>query len=288
MYINMYKSLMFSRMKKWMLFFFFISACLAIPSGAKRLTRGFKVAKMRLEFPFRSDLNGVSELSDEEAKIILAQPFSFLNKGAQCYAFLSQDGKYVLKLFRFDQRLLIGKKRSKRSFEQKVCGFFESCKLASISASNETGVLYLHLNLTAGKLPMLIAKGPLGRSFHLPLDRCRFALQKKAMPLAEGLFTAMEEGQLSERIEAIVALLENRIAKGIGNSDPSLWRNFGFWEDRAIEFDFGNYIARPDFSDVQRKKAELERYMHPLRVWLEKYAPDYLSDLDRRVLEARL
>lgn len=274
--------------KKWILFFLFTSACLAIPGGAKRITRGFKIAKMHLEFPFRPDLNEVSELSDEEVKGILAQPFCYLNKGAQCYAFLSQDEKYVLKLFRFDQKLFIGKKRSKLSFENKISHFFEGCKLASISASKETGVLYLHLNQTEGKLPVLKARGPWGRPFRLSLDRYRFALQKKAMPLADGLFSAKAEGKLSERIEAIISLLENRIAKGIGNTDPSLWRNFGFFEGKAIEFDFGNYIARPDFSDIRCRRAELERYMRPLRAWLEKYAPEHLTDLDERVLEARL
>lgn len=275
-------------MKKWGLFFLLVSVCLVIPVAAKRLTRGFKMAKMRLELPFRSDWNTASELSDEEAKDILAQPFRYLNKGAQCYAFVSQDEKYVLKLFRFDQRHLFRNPRSKRPLHQKISSFFEGCKLASSIASAETGILYLHLNRTAGTLPILKARGPLGQSFRCPLDQYRFALQKKAAPLAATLFAARDEGTLPERIEEIVALLENRIGKEIGNTDPSLWRNFGFLEDRAIEFDFGNYVSRPDFSDVRSRRAELERYMRPLRSWLEMNAPECLAGLNARLERARL
>ncbi len=221
--------------------------------------------------------------SDEEVRAILAQPFRYLNKGAQSYVFASQDGRYVLKIFRFDQRHLLRKKPSKRPFEQKIVQFFQGCLLAGTAASEETGILYLHLNPRDEHLPILRAKGPLGQPLSLPLDQYRFALQKKAIPLDRGLFAAKREGRLSERIEEIVSLLETRIKKGIGNTDPSLWRNFGFLEDRAIEFDFGNYIARPDLSEPKKAKAELERYARHLRTWLEKNAPDLLTDFNARV-----
>lgn len=273
--------------KKWVFFIVFVAAFLAAPAALKRFTQGFKIAKVRLELPFCSEWETKSILSDREAFDILAKPFRYLGKGAQCYAFLSQDEKVVLKIFRFDQRHLF-KHRSKRPTQQKVLRFFEGCLLAGSNAAKETGLLYLHLNQTEGKLPILEARGPLGQSLRLPLDGYRFALQKKAVPLEEGLFIAREEGTLPERIEMIVALLESRISKGIGNADPSLWRNFGFLEGQAIEFDFGNYRARPDLSDPRRARAELNRYIRPLKAWLEKYGPEYLGDLKTRVEEARL
>lgn len=269
-------------LKTWIFFFLFISACLAIPAGAKRLTHGFKIAKMWLEFPIHPSWNVSSAIEDEEAKVILAQPFHYLNKGAQSYAFLSQDGRYVLKIFRFDQRHLF-RKKNKRPLEQKVNKFFQGCVLASTKASEETGILYLHLNPQSGRLPILKAKGPLGQPFSLELDQYRFVLQKKAIPLDVGLLAAKKEGNLPARIEEIVSLLESRIKKGIGNADPSLWRNFGFLEDRAIEFDFGNYLARPDLSLPKNARAEMERYTRHLRTWLERNAPDLVANFNERV-----
>jgi hypothetical protein len=266
--------------KKLVFLLFFISACLAAPAGLKRLTLGFKIGKLRLELPYRSDWEANSILSEWQASDILAKPFRFLGKGAQCYAFSSGD--VVLKIFRFDERHLFSK-RSKRAGQQKIFRFFEGCLLAASAAKEETGLLYLHLNQTEGKLPVLEAKGPLGQSFRLPLDKVRFALQKKAQPLEAGLMAAREDGALKEKIELIVALLESRIGKGIGNSDPSLWRNFGFLEAQAIEFDFGNYVDRPDFSDPKKAQAELMRYIRPLWNWLEKYGPEHLEGLKARI-----
>ncbi len=270
--------------RKWVFFFLFVSASLAAPAGLKRLTQGFKISKVRLELPFRPEWEAKSILSEREAFDILAKPFRYLGKGAQCYAFSSQDEKIVLKIFRFDQRHLF-RQGLKRPAQQKILSFFEGCLLATSAAAKETGLLYLHLNQTTGKLPVLEARGPLGQSLRLPLDEYRFALQKKAVPLEDGLFIARVEGTLPERIEMIVALLESRIGKGIGNADPSLWRNFGFLGTQAIEFDFGNYRARPDLSDPRAARAELMRYIRPLKAWLEKYGPEYLADLKARIDE---
>ena len=272
-------------LKRWIFFFLFLTACLSIPAGAKRLTHGFHIAKIRLEFPFDPQWEVPSLLSEDEANRILGQRFRYLDRGAQCYAFSSEDGQYVLKLFRFDQR---EKRRSRRYMEERLLGFFNSCKLAGAIAPEETGLVYLHLNCTSGKLPILNAKDPVGRPVRLPLDSCRFALQKKVKPLSSTLLEERELHRLSERLEEIVVLLEGRIEKGIGNKDPSLWRNFGFLEDRAVEIDFGNYIARPDFSESSCRRAELERYARHLRAWLEKNAPEHLSEFNERISGTRL
>ncbi len=256
--------------QKWVFFLCFISVCLVIPAGVKRLTCGFHRKKIEIS-ALASDprWETVSFFSDKKAAEILSQKFRYFDKGLQCYVFLSEDEKYVLKLFRFDRqrRFFSSKKQDlKNSFQ-----LFESCKLANELAPEETGLVYLHLNLTQGKFPWLQAKDPLGRFFTIPLDRYRFALQRKAEPFAKTLFIALREGVLEQRVQEISALLEKRIEKGIGNRDPSLWRNFGFFETQAVEIDFGNYVIRPDFITQGAKDAEKERYMEPLRAWILKH-----------------
>ena len=68
--------------------------------------------------------------------------------------------------------------------------------------------------------------------------------------------------------------MEGRIEKEIGIKIQAYQRNFGFLEDRAVEIDFGNYIARPEFRE-QLPEAQLERYARHLRAWLEKNAPTF-------------
>ncbi len=265
--------------KKWIALICFAGPFLILPFALKSWTAGFKLAKLCIEIPYRSAWDVRTPLSETSAQKILSQPFRYLGKGRQCYAFESQDRAYVLKLFRFDRRILVPHKSKGRT--ESVDALFEGCRLAAI-ASEETGLLYLHLNESLGRLPVLNAKGPLRRHYRIPLDRCRFALQKKAIPLAEGLFNAKQEGSLEERLEEIVVLLRSRIEKGIGNQDPSLWRNFGFIERSAVEIDFGSFVPRPDFSDPSIAEKELSRYLEPLRSWLEKHAPESLHFLDAK------
>jgi hypothetical protein len=264
--------------RKWILFSLLIVTCLSLPAGMKRLTRGFKIKKTELELESCSNWEVVPKLSAVEVRLILSQPFRYLDKGAQCYAFLSEDGQYVLKLFRFDQR-----QRKNFSKLERASRFLDASKLAYVLAAEETGLLHLHLNPTSNALPTVKARGPLGQSFRLPLDRFRFALQKRATPLEEGLFKALKSGKLNERVEEIISLLESRIGKRIGNTDPSLWRNFGFLDDRAIEIDFGNYTRRPDFSEERFARAEFERYMRSLRSWIEIHAPLYSEDFQAKM-----
>jgi len=257
-------------LQKSVLFFILIAASLSLPFAVKRLTCGFKIQKLLIDLPLKADWE--PEIS-EEIREILAQPFEYLGRGAQCYAFSSQDGRHVLKLLRFD-----------RGQKGRVApALLEACRIAFQVAKEETGLIYLHWNPTQGALPVAQARGPLGRPVSLPLDSLRFALQWKATPALEGLEAAKKEGTLPARIGEIVSRLESRIGKRIGNSDPNLFRNFGFLKDRAIEIDFGNFCERPDFSEKQNARAELERYVKTLRFWLEQNAPEELAPLEARI-----
>lgn len=268
------------------IYLFFVSSLfLSIPSQWKRVTYGFKVAKLQVELARSEEWEVQDLLSSQELLQILSQPFLFLGKGAQCYAFASGDNQYVLKLFRFDRlsswEIATGKDRTK--YPEKVHSFFTACKIGYTLAKEETGLVHLHLNQTDKSLPVLKAKLPNGRILRLPLDRYRFAIQKKAEPLQEILIHAKRMGKLKEKIDAIEVLVANRAAKGITNYDSNLWRNFGFLGERAIEIDFGNYAMPPDFSGEKARFKEWKRYALPLRAWVAKHAPECLAYLDEKM-----
>lgn len=259
-------------------------AVLFIPVSFKRFTQGFKLAKTQLSIPYNSKWERESILSAEEMDCLLKQPFSYLGKGSQSYVFKSADGQYVIKLFRFDQHGFPSFNRTKKSgisFERKIHRFSTASLLAFDYAREETGLVYLHLNLTQMKLPFLHATGPLGQKLRLPLDRFHFAIQKKVAPFRASLLYASQcenKEEMKDRIDSFVKLLEQRTEKGIGNSDPNLGRNFGFLGKRAIELDFGNYILLSG-----SRIGEIKRYTNRLRSWLSKNAPEWVSYLDERV-----
>ena len=266
-------------MKRFLALSLLVSFFCLIPVSFKRLTCGFKLAKMRLEIPFRNDWEISLLLPKEEVLSILSQPFSYLDRGAQCYVFESQDGRYVIKLFRYDQSLFFKKKKKKRlGFNLKIEKLFSACILAYTKAKDETGVLFLHLNPTKKEYPILQAKGPIGQSLKIPLDRYRFAIQKKVTLFEETLLRAyrLSDGESMKRcIDSLVVLLKSRANKGIRNSDPSLTRNFGFLGEQAFEIDFGNYSEEPFL-----KEKEVLRYAKKLRCWLKDNAPEWVSYLD--------
>ncbi len=219
---------------------------------------------------------------DEKILLILNQPFTYLAHGNQSTAFISEDGRYVLKLFRYPrsrfplvQKLkawtakIVHRKPKKNDLYGKVSKTFTAAYLAYAEASAFTQVLFCHLNLTENQLPIIQLKA--GRTYRLPLDSFRFVLQKKVTPFAEALLSAKKEPKrMHQLIDSLVDLLICRSALGIRNSDPNLAPNFGFLETQAVEVDFGNYRKAP------QTRTELVNYFNRFEHWLSQNAPEYL------------
>jgi hypothetical protein len=251
------------QMKMWLRLLLLLAVFFSLPAMQKKWTCGFRLAKLHIAMPCREEWDVPLPAHLE----MLHQPYFFLGKGAQCYAFASQDGKYVIKLFRFDhpQR------------NDKIVQLFNACKLAYDHLRDETGLIYVHLNLTQGELPTLRCTDPRGRRVTLPLDHYRFALQRRA----EGFFSTLDRAKerpalLKERIDQCLYLLKTRIALGIENADLHMDRNIGFLDGRAIELDFGRYQK----GDHLARGHEMEKHLRILRAWLQQNAPEWTCYLD--------
>lgn len=272
-------------MKRFLILILFVSTVIWLPRIAKIMTQGFRVSKLHIDLPFQPEW----EVPIDPAMIeILNQPFHYLGQGAQSFVFESEDGKYVVKFFRFDKRLFkklssvcSGKKEKQRTPTlTKAFTVFNASKIAYDCLKEETGLVYLHLNATSLGLPILRCQNPIGRTFLLPLDSCRFAVQKKAILFSDALSKALQNPEeMKKRIDQLIDLLRSRTAKGVFNTDPTLVRNFGFLEDRAVEIDFGNYRS----AAVHDQIVEVKRYTDKLRVWLELEAPEWVEYLDHRM-----
>ncbi len=98
---------------------------------------------------------------EQKTKIlnILDQEFTYKAKGHHVYAFISQDGKYILKLFRYHKfkpafwwKLFSNKWREKKmNMKKERLQFLEtSHKIAFQHLKEETQVFYIHLEIFWG------------------------------------------------------------------------------------------------------------------------------------------
>lgn len=236
----------------------------------------------------------------EEVRPVLDQPFYYLGRGAQVYAFVSEDNQYVMKFFRHHRsrqlltHLLSFLPLSIKSAAQvsiqkrqaKLLKDFASYKIAYERLDEECGLIYLHLNKTDHLKKELHFFDKIGIHHTIPLDNVEFILQRRADPLYEKLERWIATGQLAEAkkgITNLVALLRLRCAKELSDKDPNLKTNFGFIDCKPIQFDVGRFKHDPSRSSPEIVHEELVRITDHLAHWLEKRKPILAQHLRQEV-----
>lgn len=222
---------------------------------------------------------------------ILNQPFHFLGQGKQCSAYLSKDGKYVLK-FLLSKPLALKRqiselpdvfplnslKESRKNLKiQREEALLNSFLISSHLISDETGSLFLHLNPTEQiqKETLLIDRKHDGQV--VDLNSIKWVLQKKARHVKLVIAELMCEGKIDEakgRVNQLFDLLFRSAKHGIIDVDPGLIRNnnVGFLPDRAIYIDTGKLRISDTILDRQFFEEDVKR-LSPLYKWLVKYYP---------------
>jgi len=253
----------------------FVYFSLCLPGAYKRAVHPFRIEKCNIEVPYHSEW----DIPQEREKIegIFSAPFTYFSKGKQSYVFLSQDQKYVLKLFRFDTcRMPLGQKtvrmisewfglpvkEIKRTFEADAVKTFLSCYLSYTVAKDQTGVVFVYLNPQKGKFPDFIVKDRMGISYKVDAGRYRFVVQRKADPFLKTLECAENREPL---IDSYRTLLEELQSLGLSNEDPKLSDNFGVLDGKVVAVDIGNFIPMKVYP-----KGEVNRFKDRLEKWLEK------------------
>lgn len=281
---------------KWILRVLLSAAFLSCPHLYKSFTQGFRIPPNRADIPFNPEWE-IDADAENEVRAILKQPFAYLDHGNQSYAFVSQDQKYVLKLFRYNRhrfvptqiakgwlRKQLGKK-NKDKLLIKIDKTFKAARLAYTEGQEFTQVLFCHLNLTQNQFPLVQFRDPWGRNFSLPIDRYRFVIQRKVTPFKEALLAAKEHPEeMHHLIDSFLILIQERSAKGIHNADPNLGPNFGFLDGKAVEIDFGNY--RKIAYDPKSSRQEIDNLTTRLNHWLQINAPEYIPHLQAQRAES--
>lgn len=237
---------------------------------------GFGIHKISSEFPYNPEWE-VSGLNDQELLPIYSQSFKYLGNGAQSFAFVSEDGKYVIKFFKMKYltqnklgNILPIKKYQDKNIRhaKRLKDTFAACKMAFEELKEETGLLYVHLNATDHlKKQLYLYKD--GKKFTVDLDKTVFLVQEKAEMVYKRIGHFIKAGKIKEARESlntVVELVQERNRKGFEDIDTGISRNYGFIGNRPIHLDFLGLIK----TEAPNEKEKIETKMLS---WVEKHYP---------------
>jgi hypothetical protein len=249
----------------------------------------------------------LSSAEKKEFDSAIDQKYRYFGKGGQCYAFFSDDGKYVIKFFKqrvytvplwhhlipipyvFDRYK--AKKKWKR--QDKIQRDFFSYKAAFEDLQEMTGILYVHLNPTHDIRKQVTIVDLLNIEHTIDLDQFDFILQRRAEMIYPTLSTLIEQKQINrckEIIDQVIQLVVNRCQKGYEDWDPNVRTNCGLLEGRVIKIDVGRFIANEQMKSQEMCRSELIRITRPFKEWLQEKEPElsiYCDEALRQALEAQ-
>lgn len=273
-----------------------------------RLTDDFRLVHITHNLPFYLDAETVVTAQDKELlDKISKQPFTYIGKGAQSYAFLSEDGEHVLKFFKFKhlkphwlvQYLPnIGpfKEVKEKSIARKKRQFhsvFDGYQLAYDRHRKESGLLYIHLSSTneIGQSVELFDK--IGRRHILDMDANIFVVQERVVVNRHAMKEALNNGDLALaklRIHQIVNHYLAEYDKGIYDRDHGVLHNMGFIGDRTIRLDVGKLSRAPRMKEQENWEPDLKivalKYHHWMKDKYPEYYDEVISSLEQELAKA--
>ncbi len=297
-------------MKKFLIFIrsfqtaFLIISFIFIERFCHQKTGGFQVSKIESDHSFNPDW-ATPVPSDQERDhlhTLLDQRYTFFSYGGQSYAFLSDDGKTILKLFKHHHlrvpawiKMLPLPRTFKRIRnkwvhlkEDSFYLFFNSCKIAFDDFRNHTGLIYLHLNKTDYLNQQVRIVDKIGIEHKIDLDRTDFALQHRA-ELPKKHFRSLKKkndyAAAKKSLDSLIDMIVERSQKGIADRDPSIRRNCGFIGENAVEIDLGSYSRSETLKIPFMCKADIYQKSLQLRRMISKSYPELYPHLDKRLTE---
>jgi len=195
---------------------------------------------------------------DPDVKKILSQPFRYLAKGRQSYAFISQDDQYVLKLVRTHKFikplwskhlpwLAVMRLEALEDKIQRHARAIKSYTLASNKLKKASQIItssFSQTPLVGGPVFVTLVDG-IGREHQINLQRVYFILQKKAVSLDRyfsKLIKEKKDKELSEAVDAFFLHIATRAKQKIFNRDyRNAMRNMGWLNNQIIDCDVGSF-----------------------------------------------
>jgi len=274
-------------MKKLSILFLLVVFCLGVGRTWYWATDGFRLSRIE-----GFEEIGKERAFSEEAEVALSQRFFYLARGRQCFAFVSEDGKYVLKFPRLDRykdRILFcafpsssdQKRQSNLSRKERL---FDSFEIACDQLQEDTAILAMYNAPKTGKEVEIVDR--LGRKVRLPLEKTGFILQRK-LPLFKDVFQEAfanhdlkEINRILDRLLAVVVRVADR---GIVSKDGSFLKNFAFDEKQAYQIDVGSYYRMDHLPSNEVFAISIHSNVETLRAWLRHKDPAFLALIDEKL-----
>jgi prepilin-type processing-associated H-X9-DG protein len=210
------------------------------------------------------------ECTERAASVILPQErFHLIGKGSQFFAFESEDGTLVLKLFKARHFLPKFSKRiqqffsssSPKRWEEKFAKTSDCYTLAFEELREETALVALHFGKSDP--PYLITLVDGSKEYRVDISKLPFVVQKKATLLPAYLAQVADKQEALERVKALFA---KRVEKKITDKRQSLRINYGFVDGHAVQIDPGKI-----YKDKSIDEAELNRLHQRVDRWARKH-----------------
>ena len=266
---------------------------LSFSPGCQR-TQGFTLKKILSNHPPNPKWGISSCHIDELSQVrnILSQSFTYLGSGNHCYAFESNDKRFVLKFFKqnrmktprfhalfpsYIRPFLFETKKMQRHKKERE-NSYTSYKFAYEYLKKETEVVYLHLNKTNYLKQKIVLIDQYKQKIFIDIDTMEFLIQKKAKLCFNYLQELFEQKKEKEGLDAIISLFDiiaSRMKKGFLDKDMQFFKNFGFIGNRAIEIDIGGFCLNPKPSSLESMKEEMHEIFSQIQTWTFKYYPQY-------------
>ena len=266
------------------------------------VTAGFTIGNITSDFKPdpRWDTQPLTLEEQKTVSQILSQSFHYLGKGCQSYVFESEDGKYVIKFFKYqryrpkfwlDFLTFIGpiEKIRERSAEKKrhrIEGLFTSWKIGYDQLRHETGLVYVHLNKGDTLNQQISIFDKMGFQHTLDADKMEFLIQKKAKMLCATIDELMAKGQQHEAeilLSRLVKMIVGEYNSGYADNDHALMQNTGVYEGTPIHVDVGQFVYDERMKNPEISHQEIFNKMYKFRVWLQQTHAELIPHLDKEL-----
>ncbi|HEY4831248.1 MAG TPA: hypothetical protein VIH61_01625 [Waddliaceae bacterium] len=266
-------------------------------------TGGFCLSNITSNFTHepRWEMRALSESEQEDIKRILSQEFRYLGKGCQSYVFVSADGEYVIKFFKY-QRFRpqfwlryftfippVSNYYDKKVEEKKhkLEALFTSWKIAFEELQAETGLVYVHLNNNTHFLPAnFFFYDKIGLKHTVDMNKMEFLIQRKADMLCPAIEQLMVEGKKQNALlllDKLLALIISEYHRNLADNDHALMQNTGVYRGEPIHVDVGQFVKNQEINDPSLYHQELFNKAYKFRIWLQKNYPELLQHFDREL-----
>lgn len=279
--------------------YYLIIAALSIFAGARvyyNLTDDFKLSNISDTLPYNPSWDiPLTDEVESELHQATAQPYRYIGKGAQVYAFASDDGKYVLKFFKFKHlrpSLFISalppvgplktfKEQNVARKERKLLGVFEGHRIAYQYDKENAGLLFIHLNLTDSLHLNVDLYDKIGRRHTVDLDKTVFVLQRKGETLRTVLSRELDQGQVAEaakKSKQILAMYKDEYSRSVYDRDHGISHNTGFIGDKPFHLDVGKFSYDPNMSDPAIHEQDLKHVAFKIKEWVRLNYPEQYQE----------